>query len=339
MPLLGTFIDKAHVEPLHLKNNAWQYFFKAVLREALSKSKLPPGCKNFSEVPADTSFARVITALQAKVKTRRLANKTKQWFNETQGSGPDLHYRFTGKDSRSFCHNFMRLIKWLSDPSDSKKQHQTVLVLAYQGVRLRDCVSLCNRFDITLDQIDQLAHACHEYFVVNALLTQTSVNPTIWTMGHIIPAHCRQVFEKYEQGLGIVTMEGREAKHIFLKKLSDNTRYQNRWMEIFRHEYIMLIWLPHQGFQQPGTKGKNETFIPSRVFSDPSYCYCGLLKASPEDDKCIFCGVCTIDHFFSFEPLEKVLVNFMNSSYIDLFQMLNKLAVSQKLGHFTPITN
>ena len=109
-------------------------------------------------------------------------------------------------------------------------------------------------------------------------------------MGHIVPAHCRQVFEKYEQGLGIVTMEGREAKHIFLKKLSENTRYQNRWMEIFRHEYIMLIWLPQQGSQQPGTKGKNEAYIPSRVFSDPSYCYCGLLKASPEDDKCIFCG-------------------------------------------------
>ena len=142
LPLLGTFIDKAHVEPLHLKNNAWQYFFKAFLREALSKSKLPPGCKNFSEVPADSSFARVITALQTGVKTRRLANKTKQWFNETQGSGPDLHYRFTGKDSRSFCHNFRRLIKWLIDPSDSKKQRQTVLVLAYLGVRLRDCFSL-----------------------------------------------------------------------------------------------------------------------------------------------------------------------------------------------------
>lgn len=26
-PLLGEFIDKSHVEPLHLKNNAWQYFF------------------------------------------------------------------------------------------------------------------------------------------------------------------------------------------------------------------------------------------------------------------------------------------------------------------------
>ena len=27
-----------------------------------------------------------------------------------------------------------------------------------------------------------------------------------------------------------------------------------------------------------------------RVFSDPSYYYCGLLKACPEDAKCSFCG-------------------------------------------------
>ena len=110
--LLGSYIDKAHVEPLHLKNNAWQY-------------------------------------------------------------------------------------------------------LAYLGVRLRDCVSLFNRFDITLDQISQLSVACCEHFNVNAMFMQSSVNPTVWTLGHIVPAHCSQVFEKYGQGLGMVTMEGREAKHIF----------------------------------------------------------------------------------------------------------------------------
>ena len=135
-------------------------------------------------MPTDSPFARVITALQTEVKTRHLANKTKQWFNETQGSGSDLHYRFTGKDSRCFCHNFMRLIRWLSNESDSRKEHQTLLLLAYLGVRLRDCVSLFNRFDITLDQISQLSVACCEYFNVNAMFMQSSVNPTCVLFGH-----------------------------------------------------------------------------------------------------------------------------------------------------------
>ena len=77
MPLLGSYIDKAHVEPLHLKNNAWQYFFKAVLTEAIKNLSCQLIVKKFSEVPTDSPFARVITALQTEVKTRRLANKTK----------------------------------------------------------------------------------------------------------------------------------------------------------------------------------------------------------------------------------------------------------------------
>ena len=52
----------------------------------------------------------------------------------------------------------------------------------------------------------------------------------------------------------------------------------------------MLIWLPQQGLQQPEAACKNAAYIPARVFSGPSYCYCGLLKACPEDAKCCFCG-------------------------------------------------
>ena len=70
--------------------------------EAIRKSKLPADCKTFSGLPTDSPFAWVITALQTEGKTKRLANKTKQWFNETQGSGAELYYRFTGKDSALF---------------------------------------------------------------------------------------------------------------------------------------------------------------------------------------------------------------------------------------------
>ena len=80
----------------------------------------------------------------------------------------------------------MRLIKWLSCESDTRKERQTVLALAYLGARLRDCVSL-NRFEITVAQIDQLSIACHEYFKVNSLFLPSSVNPTVWTLGHTHP--------------------------------------------------------------------------------------------------------------------------------------------------------
>ena len=94
--------------------------------------------------------------------------------------------------------------------------------------------------------LEQLLTLAQKYYRANALLLPTSVKPTIWTIGHVVPAHARQVYDKYGQGLLTVTIKGREAKHIALQKLSANTTYQNRWAEIFRHEFIMLLWLPEQ---------------------------------------------------------------------------------------------
>ena len=291
LPLLSNYIDKAHVEPLHLKNNAWQYYFRNILKEAIRKSNLPANCNKYSDVPTESTFARVILSLQNEVKAKCLAKKVRKWFDETHASGPELKYRFTGKDSRRLCHNFMSLVKSLSNDNDSKADRQGILVLAFMGQRLRDSVSLFNRFDINKADLDQLQHAASEYYRVNAMFVVDAVNPTIWTLGHIVPVHAYQVFQKYNQGLGIVTMEGREAKHIFLKKLSENTTYQRRWHDIFKHEFIMLIWLSEQGITHSDRSSKNVAYIPHTVLDkDPLYCYCGLAKQNANVTKCSFCS-------------------------------------------------
>ena len=187
-PLVGKLIDNAHVEPLHLKNNAWQYFLKAFLKESIGKSNILPSQKTFSDVPEDSCFANMVTALQYEVKAKRLATKVKKWFDETQRKQADLQYRFTGKESQSFCHNFMRLIKVLSREGDSKKQRQTVLTLVYVGIRLRDC-SIFNRFEVQETDLTKLKSLAEECYRANAMFLPTAVNPTIWTIGHVLPVH------------------------------------------------------------------------------------------------------------------------------------------------------
>ena len=153
---MSKLIDKAHVEPLHLKNNAWGYFFKVFLKEAVAKSNIPATCKTFAEVPQDTCLRRVVTALKCEVKAGRLAKKVCKWFDETQGRKGDLQYRFTGKESRLFCHNFARLLTFLRQEGDTQKQQQTVLTLAYVGLRLRDLCSIINRFEVEDTHLEQL---------------------------------------------------------------------------------------------------------------------------------------------------------------------------------------
>ena len=146
-------------------------FFKGVLKEAVGKSNLPDSCKKFADIPNDSIVSRVVTPLKFEVKAKCLARKVKKWYNKTQGKGQDLQHRFTGKDSRLLCHNFMRLIKWLSSENDSHQQRKTVLIFAYLGLRLRDCVSLFNRFDITVDQLTELSISARDYYRVNTLFS------------------------------------------------------------------------------------------------------------------------------------------------------------------------
>lgn len=287
VPLVGKYIDLAHVEPLHLKNNAWQHYFKGVLKEAISKSKLPETYKTFADVPEESCFHRVITALRYELKCSCLARKVVKWYGENQGKDAELQYRFTGKESRMFCQNFMRVIKQLRCEGDSRKQRLTVAVYAYIGVRLRDSVSLFSRIEITTEQLLELRVKCKQYFRANALFLPSMVTPTVWTLGHVVPQHTEQLFQIYHQGLGTVTMEGREAKHIVLKKLSENSSSKNQWFDIFQHEFVMLIWLPENGFTTCQYKASKDVYIPRR---DNSYCSCGLQKAQIADDKCCICS-------------------------------------------------
>ena len=137
---------------------------------------------------------------------------------------------------------------------------------------------------------EQFQTLAQEHYRANALLLPTSVNPTIWTIGHAVPAHARQVYDKYGQGLLTVTMEGREAKHIALQKLNVNMTHQHRWAEIFRHEVILLIWLPEQHHEPCSYTPRKNVYIPQRVFNDNNYCYCGLHKAHTIDKSCSFCS-------------------------------------------------
>ena len=134
-PLLGNIVDRAHVDPLHLKNNACAHAHRYLLNEVISHSNLTETI--FSKIPASSPFARYVNAMKTKCKLSPLANRIVRWFNETGANGKAFDYRFTGKDSRLFLQNFMYLIDAVKQ--GSRKEH-TYHVLAYFCLTLRECV-------------------------------------------------------------------------------------------------------------------------------------------------------------------------------------------------------
>ncbi|XP_028408827.1 uncharacterized protein LOC114531418 [Dendronephthya gigantea] len=290
-PIVGRLIDRAHVDLLHLKNNACALTHRLLLHEVIAMSKLGQKVNSFAQVPSNSPFKMYILSMR-ECNLSRLATKIIKWFDETGANGKSFEYHFTGKLPRLFLLHFMKLISYIEPISEPGRQKTILHILAYICLLLRDCVSIFSQINISNDEIKKLTNLCRDYFQANALFFQ--VNPTVWTIGNIVPAHTQYMKDKYDLGLGINSMEGREAKHVFIAKYSKNTNFVSRWKQIFRHEFVSLIWFRERGFNLPNERSDHscaKTYIPKQVSSgDLAYCYCGLQKVCISDVKCRFCA-------------------------------------------------
>ena len=96
----------------------------------------------------------------------------------------------------------------------------------------------------------------------------------------------------YGLGLGLNSMEVREAKHISICRYSKNTNYKKRWEKIFLHEHVSLIWLRERGYnREKPIRSCNLRYMPKRTIDNPNcFCYCGLEKEGSAGLGCIFCS-------------------------------------------------
>ena len=244
LPLLGQVIDRAKVEPLHLKNNAWQQWHAIILKYAVARTNVS-SCQSVSNTPASSCFRRYYEALLCVLKATRLAKKVKKWFCDGRLKNKDRAYRFTGKESLIMSHHFMKLVESLALEDDQPTHLFSLHMFAVIAVNLRDAVSLFSRINITEEELIRRREVSCKYFRGCALFS--SVTPTTWTIGHVVPVHTKQVKQQLSFGLGINTMEGREAKHVSLARFANNTHHSTRWLQVFRHEYMPLLWLRENG--------------------------------------------------------------------------------------------
>ena len=159
IPALGAIIDRTYIQPLHLKNKACLLAHRYLLHEVIAISCLPKSIKIFSEIPSSSPFSRYVSRMKTKCCLPRLSKKIIKWFDETQAEGKNLDYRFTGKESRLFLHNFMYLIDVVEPAAhQGTKRHFTVHVLAYFCLTVQDCVFLFSQIEIPDEELIELEH-------------------------------------------------------------------------------------------------------------------------------------------------------------------------------------
>ena len=87
-PVIGELINRAQVDPLHLKNNVCALAHRHLLYIAISLSELPNSV-NFNQVPSNSVLFNYVETLRSKCSLSRLAKKVIRWFTETKGDSKE----------------------------------------------------------------------------------------------------------------------------------------------------------------------------------------------------------------------------------------------------------
>ena len=73
------------------------------------------------------------------------------------------------------------------------------------------------------------------------------MTPTVWTIHwEFIPYRTDLLYRKFGVGLGINSMQGREAKHVRISQYAKHATLSTWWNLVFRHDSITTVWLRKQ---------------------------------------------------------------------------------------------
>lgn len=283
VPYLQQLVDKVYAEPLHCANNAWQQLHEIMLSHANDKSGLPSTFTDPSKLP-ECPLASHLATLK-EIRASRLYKKVRKWIS--QGRKGSLSYRFTGKETKLLSQKFMCLVKAISSQQDTPLQCLMVNTFAFVGLQLRNATSRFTRICIDATVLQELKNSCRNYFNACSILLD-KVTPTVWTVGYAIPFHAELLFKKFGFGLGINSMQGREAKHIRISQFSKHATLTTRWTSVLKHDYVTSVWLRKQDPSTVEYHKCKEIYEPKETNAH-GFCCCGQ-QTKPGSHKCELCS-------------------------------------------------
>ena len=243
--------------------------------------------KCFSDLSVDSLFLKFVEFVRKQMACNFLANKIKRWFNENGGKNEkEFSFRFRGKESFLYMKHFPSLIRMLFLNVASKVIKKRLIEVHLQSIYLRKILSYTVRItDFNAQDLIFMKKTATDLFKMCCVF-DSKISPSLWTVCNASPVHAEICLKSYGFGLGCNTMEGREQKHQMIAKYSENTTPQNRWSMIFRHEYLQLIYLRLNGYDDIKYLKKTTSYIPK----DDAVLLCEICSTNIDSgNKCLLC--------------------------------------------------
>ena len=283
-PRIGVFCDRQKPDPLHLEINSWQHVLNVIYLEAVRRGQF------------DTFYATLATGKSKNgCGLKFVADHIKEHYDSVSTRMKSLTIRLIGAQAINLAQYSYRLLDTLEIKNESNGARITRLALSKICEVLRDIGSFINRVTTIPGYTEKIKELCMLYFNLFALFFPKHSNVTVWTLGYVVPYYAKQVFENYGIGYGILTMQGKEAKHSSikneLKMCSNRSNAQDqtgKWYQLMRSSFIRNFYLP---YHLPSLSSSYNSHFRSRIpyfDNEIQYCCCSRILNGQEE----ICFVC-----------------------------------------------
>ena len=90
-------------------------------------------------------------------------------------------------------------------------------------------------------------------------------------------------------GLGMNTMQGREAKRVHIASYAKHSNIKNRWSLVFRHDYISKYGSHYNNHRFSHTNAQRKVLFPQGLITMHSFAIVAFLRIDTVTGKCFYC--------------------------------------------------
>ncbi|XP_078620594.1 uncharacterized protein LOC144887315 [Branchiostoma floridae x Branchiostoma japonicum] len=223
------------------------------------------------------------------VNMKAVATKVREHYAKATTRHTKLPVRFIGENAIILAKYGYRLVDALFHPDEDQVGKVIRLVLGKLVQLLRDAGTLFNQLTTTEADLNELEGILDTYYNLFCLFLPERGNLTVWTVAKAIPYFARTLYDEYETGYGVVSMQGKEAKNAKVKdylKLTNRSKEEgerNKFFQVFRQEYIQDFYLQEHNPSPSHYNPHYNSRVPGHV-GTPGICDCGReIVESTED--------------------------------------------------------
>ena len=261
-PRIGMYAERQRPEPFHLEVYNWEHTFNLLYIQCVQRNVVD----KLIEV-LKTSVSKGGCGLKSVA-----VNIEEHYKNEAKRCNK-LANRLIGAQAISLAKYGLRAVDVLKrdDESPLEKMYRALISKIFESLRgvgvLANSVVVDNTYPVALEKI------CTMYFNLYALFFIEYCNSTVWML---VPYHAEKLFKMYRVGYGILSMQGKEAKHSQIKyelKNCSNRHIEgekNKWYQLMESSYVRTFYLP---YEYP-----KKTYTPHFESRNPSAGDCGCYR-------------------------------------------------------------